>query len=90
MYNTLKYISCLQIDKIEESNESGVYIIQLVSDAIAPFVWLEPGNIKGRFSDNGFLMFQSHKTIQFYAWQNTDVTRLRDSISVKSLMDIYY
>ncbi|XP_053372785.1 beta-mannosidase-like [Mercenaria mercenaria] len=79
----------MKVDQIMESEDRDTFEIHLITDAIAPFVWLEAYSIKGRFSDNGFLMFQAEKTIVFYAWESTDVDTLKDIISVKSLMDIY-
>ena len=66
------------------------YRISLTTDAVAPFVWLEASGIKGRFCNNGFLMFQQKESVMFYAWQQTDVRTLKESLTIKSLMDIYH
>ena len=53
-------------------------------------MWLDVGDTRGRFSDNGFLMLDKTKTVQFYAWVDTTVADIRNSLTVRSLMDIYY
>ena len=69
--------------------KSTAYDIVITTDVPAPFVWLEAYGIKGRFSDNGFLMYTNSKTVKFYSWEQTDLKTLKKSLSIKSLMDIY-
>ena len=64
--------------------------ITVISDTVAPFVWLDAPGIRGRFSDNGFLMVNPKTTVQFHAWDATDVSSLSQAITVKSLMDVYH
>ena len=64
--------------------------MQVTTDAPAAFVWLDAWGYKGRFSDNGFLLAEPTRTIQFYAWDDImDVNKFKQRLSVKSLMDIY-
>jgi beta-mannosidase len=77
------------VELIKTTEEDNVFELQLRTDAVAPFVWLEARGIKGRFSDNGFLMFLPQKTILFYAWETTDIDILKERVTIKSLMDIY-
>ena len=79
----------LQISDVSKTSEDE-YRISLTTDAVAPFVWLEALGIKGRFCNNGFLMFQQKESVMFYAWQQTDVRTLKESLTIKSLMDIYH
>ena len=81
--------SLFQIASVSESTISREYTIVLTTDFPAPFVWLEAYGIRGRFSDNGFLMYELGVTIKFYALEEADLKTLKKSLSVKSLMDIY-
>ncbi|XP_062838485.1 beta-mannosidase isoform X1 [Anolis carolinensis] len=60
----------------------------LEATAIAPFVWLDAGNIRGRFSDNGFLLTEKQKVILFYPWETISAKELEKSLSLTSLTDI--
>lgn len=73
--------------KVQE-DKSG-FTVTLQSAAVAPFVWLDVGNIPGRFSSNGFLMVTRNATISFDAWHPTSVAELSRSLTVTSLMDVY-
>lgn len=61
----------------------------LSADNIALFVWLEVGNVRGRFSENGFHMFESRKEIVFHAHEAITAEILRDNIKITTLSDIY-
>ncbi|XP_050445741.1 beta-mannosidase isoform X1 [Cataglyphis hispanica] len=61
----------------------------LSTDNIALFVWLEVGNIRGRFSENGFHMFERKKEIIFHAYEGTTIELLRSNIRLATLSDIY-
>lgn len=65
------------------------YHITLRSAAVAPFVWLDVGDIWGRFSSNGFLMASRNRTVTFHAWRPTSVAELSRSLTVRSLRDVY-
>ncbi|CAB3979853.1 beta-mannosidase isoform X2 [Paramuricea clavata] len=66
------------------------FLITLKSTALAPFVWLESGDIPGRFSDNGFLITQQFTQIVFYCWQpSISVDDLKQALTVSSLYDVY-
>ncbi|GAB1609427.1 beta-mannosidase-like [Argonauta hians] len=80
----------IKIMKVSETKgKNDTFNIDLSSTNIAPFVWLEAVGVLGRFSDNGFLMLNPNRTIEFYAWQNVTVPKLKSSLTVKSLMDVY-
>uniref|UniRef100_H2ZTG9 Uncharacterized protein n=2 Tax=Latimeria chalumnae TaxID=7897 RepID=H2ZTG9_LATCH len=71
-------------------NQQGkVYTIILQTTAIAPYIWLDVGDISGRFDDNGFLMVEETKVVTFYPWKPTSVSALKKSLHVHSLLDIY-
>uniref|UniRef100_A0A3Q3L5P9 Beta-mannosidase n=1 Tax=Labrus bergylta TaxID=56723 RepID=A0A3Q3L5P9_9LABR len=65
------------------------YSVTLHSDSVAPFVWLDVGNVPGRFTSNGFLMVTRSTTVSFTAWRPTSVAELSRSLSVTSLRDVY-
>lgn len=83
------FIFLFQISGVKE-NDHRSYVITLSTDFPAPFVWLEAYGIRGRFCDNGFLMFEETKSVTFHAWEATDLVSLKNSLTVKSLMDIYH
>uniref|UniRef100_A0A8C6XH48 Beta-mannosidase n=1 Tax=Naja naja TaxID=35670 RepID=A0A8C6XH48_NAJNA len=70
------------------SQEGDHFQFALEATAIAPFVWLDVGNIPGRFSDNGFLLTEKKRLIFFYPWETTNVKELEKSFSLTSLTDI--
>ncbi|XP_074084880.1 beta-mannosidase isoform X2 [Macrotis lagotis] len=71
------------------TQQENMYSFELRTTTIAPFVWLDVGNIPGRFSDNGFLMTEKRKMIFFYPWKSTSTTELEKSLHLISLADIY-
>ncbi|XP_008397068.1 beta-mannosidase [Poecilia reticulata] len=73
--------------KVQE-DESG-FTVSLHSAAVAPFVWLDVGNIPGRFSSNGFLMVTRNATVRFDTWRPTSVGELSGSLTVTTLTDVY-
>ncbi|XP_072031155.1 beta-mannosidase-like [Amphiura filiformis] len=66
-----------------------VFTIHLTTDHVTPFTWLETPGIRGRFSDNGFVMVESAVIVVFYAWESTTTTDIQNAITVTSLMNIY-
>lgn len=70
------------------SQQDDIYIFVLQTTAIAPFVSLDVGSIKGRFSDNGFLMTEKKKMVVFYPWEPTSVEELESSLILTSLLDV--
>nr|XP_008527178.1 PREDICTED: beta-mannosidase isoform X2 [Equus przewalskii] len=71
------------------SQRGDTFVFDLETSAVAPFVWLDVGNIPGRFSDNGFLMTGKTRTVLFYPWKPTSKSELERSFQVTSLTDIY-
>ncbi|XP_053559473.1 beta-mannosidase isoform X2 [Bombina bombina] len=74
---------------VSVSREKEMFIFKLETFSVAPFVWLDVWDIPGRFSDNGFLMTDKTKTVQFYPWKATTVDELKRLLTVTSLRDIY-
>ncbi|KAM9356449.1 beta-mannosidase isoform 2-T2 [Pholidichthys leucotaenia] len=73
--------------KVQEE-ETG-FTITLHSSSVAPFVWLDVGNIPGCFSSNGFLMASRNRTVRFNPWHQTSVAELTASLTITSLTDVY-
>ncbi|XP_033869509.2 beta-mannosidase isoform X1 [Acipenser ruthenus] len=69
--------------------EGEAYIINLQTTNITPYVWLDVGDISGRFETNGFLMLQKTKAVKFFPWKPTSTSELTKSLQVRSLMNIY-
>ena len=86
----LLYLLLKQVVDVKPGATTDEFTVSITTNAIAPFVWLEAYGVKGRFSDNGFLMIKPTMTLTFYAWQSVDPSTLKQSLTVKSLMDIYY
>lgn len=61
--------------------------IQLRTDNIALFVWLNAHSVTGHFSDNGFLMKDRVCTVQFYTRENVTAHSLEEALTVSSLKD---
>ncbi|KAJ7408915.1 Beta-mannosidase [Willisornis vidua] len=70
------------------SQQDDIYVFALQTTAIAPYVSLDVGSIKGRFSDNGFLMTEKKKVVVFYPWESTSVEELEKSLTLTSLLDV--
>ncbi|XP_041809505.1 beta-mannosidase-like [Chelmon rostratus] len=71
-----------------QEDEAG-YSVTLHSASVAPFVWLDVGNIPGRFSSNGFLMVSRNRTVGFTSWRPTSIAELSRSLAITSLRDVY-
>ncbi|XP_060074948.1 beta-mannosidase-like [Ylistrum balloti] len=78
------------VDVQQTTTDKQVYNITVTAGSISVFVWLDAHDIRGRFSDNGFLMVTSKKLVQFYASEPTDVSSLRIALTVRSLADVYH
>ncbi|XP_029900815.1 beta-mannosidase [Myripristis murdjan] len=89
--SSLKEAQGIQRPNITAKVEEGTtgYTVTLHSAAIASFVWLEVGNVPGRFSSNGFLMVSRNRTVGFTPWRPTSVAELSTSLTVTSLRDVY-
>lgn len=76
--------------QVNISQKGDLFVFDLKTSAIAPFVWLDVGSIPGRFSDNGFLMIEKMRSVLFYPWKLTSKSELQQAFSVTSLADIYW
>ena len=83
----------LQVTKIFSADDAddadGAFRMSLLTDAVAPFVWLT-SPVRGTFSDNGFLMKEQRVDVTFLT-KDKSVTahEFLSSLSIISLMDLY-
>ncbi|KAF6724384.1 Beta-mannosidase [Oryzias melastigma] len=74
---------------VKVQQDGAAFSVTLQSSSVAAFVWLDAGNIPGRFSSNGFLMLSRNKTVGFEAWRPTSAAELSRSLTVTTLRDVY-
>ncbi|XP_052253221.1 beta-mannosidase-like [Dreissena polymorpha] len=80
----------LKITKVStDTTNASTFIIDISTNRPVPFVWLEATGVKGRFSDNGFLLCERTSSVRFYAWETVSEETLRKTLTVTSLMDVY-
>ncbi|KAK6181474.1 hypothetical protein SNE40_009317 [Patella caerulea] len=65
------------------------FTVTLMTDNIAPFVWINAYRLSGRFSDNGFIMKDHLVQLTFKSREPVSIDTFKKSLSVQSLMDIY-
>ncbi|XP_014232217.1 beta-mannosidase isoform X1 [Trichogramma pretiosum] len=63
--------------------------IEVTSQKLALFVWLELKSVNGRFSENGFHILMGKKQITFYAAEPTFAKNISDDLMVTTLSRIY-
>jgi beta-mannosidase len=81
----------LQIDSITPTDDEGkVFEVVVSTDAVALFVWLDSHDIRGRFSENGFLHVLPTKTVVFTADDVTTLDDLTASLTITHLRDPAY
>ena len=65
------------------------YEIELTSNEIALFVWLEVVSISGRFSENGFHMLQGKRTVILHAMEAVTIEEIINNVYIKTLSDVH-
>ncbi|XP_065302863.1 beta-mannosidase-like isoform X2 [Dermacentor albipictus] len=63
------------------------YNVELLTDNVALFVWLDAQALSGRFSDNGFLLKESAKVVQFRTPDSVTPEQLQGAIVIYSVSD---
>ena len=63
--------------------------IQLKTERIALFAWLEASNIPGQFTSNGFLMVNPTVNVTFIAQNSVSIQQLQKALIITSLADFY-
>ncbi|XP_057669222.1 beta-mannosidase-like isoform X1 [Diorhabda carinulata] len=80
----------VKIDDIRKISDAGVFIIEISTDQIALFVWLESLDIRGNFSENGFLMVQPKRVVFFNSEEQTSTEYLLKTITITHLLNQKY
>ena len=76
--------------KVTSDKNLKTFKITLESDAIALFVLLDVKNMRGHFSDNGFLIVTRKKTVTFHSEDSIPPSELKTRITIKSLGNIVH
>lgn len=79
----------LKIVKVARMPQKGEFSVYIEAQSPACYVWLVAKDVRGRFSDNGFLLIEPSKTVIFYSWQDTTEDELEKNLYIKSLYDLY-
>uniref|UniRef100_V5GTZ4 Beta-mannosidase B n=1 Tax=Anoplophora glabripennis TaxID=217634 RepID=V5GTZ4_ANOGL len=80
----------LQLSGVTKQSDEGIYEIEITTDNIALFVWLDTNKIKGRFSDNGFLQVNESRKVYFYSEEETTAEDLQKDLTITNLLDDEY
>ncbi|CAH1988660.1 unnamed protein product [Acanthoscelides obtectus] len=75
----------LKINSVKKINVNGTFSIELTTDNVALFVWLDSGKIPGRFSENGFLQVVKKFTLFFYSQIETSQDELSKELTITSV-----
>nr|XP_050035730.2 beta-mannosidase-like [Dermacentor andersoni] len=65
--------------------KANVHKVDLSTDGVALFVWLSAGKIRGRFSDNGFVMTERQLSVTFTSDLSVTSEQLRSNLTVTCL-----
>ncbi|EFA06933.2 Beta-mannosidase-like Protein [Tribolium castaneum] len=67
-----------------------IFSVTVSTDAVALFVWLDTHEVKGVFSENGFLQVLPSKTVNFTADSRVTLEELQAAVTVTHLSDPAY
>lgn len=75
----------------EASGDGSSVIVSVRSSQVAAFVWLQSGDIVGRFSDNGFgvVLPNEPRQVEFIPFEPFSLAHFRTVLSATSLRDTY-
>nr|CAD7448136.1 unnamed protein product [Timema bartmani] len=83
---TAQGLQVVQVEVVSVTNqEYNLLTVQLTTDNIALFVWLEVAGIQGQFSDNGFHMVTPYKNITFRGERAVASNDLLAAITITTL-----
>lgn len=90
LFLVISFLYLFLFFQVTISQKGDLFVFDLRTSAVAPFVWLDVGSIPGRFSDNGFLMIEKTRSVLFYPWKLTSKSELQQAFTVTSLTDTYW
>ncbi|XP_044264654.1 beta-mannosidase-like [Tribolium madens] len=67
-----------------------IFDVTVSTDAVALFVWLDSHDVRGVFSENGFLQVSPRKTVNFTADSAVPLKELQAAVTVTHLRDPAY
>ena len=79
----------ITVTSVVPGMDANTFEIEISTDTVALFVWLEANDIAGEFSDNGFLLVTPTRKIEFTAKIDVTSDKLKDALTVVSLGDSY-
>ena len=79
----------ITVSNVNPGTKANTFQVEITTDRVALFVWLEANDIAGQFSDNGFLLVTATRKVEFIANQDVTSDDLKDSITIMSLADTY-
>jgi hypothetical protein len=92
MFYVFKVVTATEnTSKLYPSRYVSVIDVKIYTNAIALFVWLDQGEeIKGRWSDNSFIMTENTRTVTFLSLQPVTVYQLLVHLKITSLLDHWF
>uniref|UniRef100_A0A8C9VF12 beta-mannosidase n=1 Tax=Scleropages formosus TaxID=113540 RepID=A0A8C9VF12_SCLFO len=69
--------------------DGDAFAVTIRTSAVAPFLWLDVGDVPGRFDSNGFLMVSESRSARFYPWAPTSAAEVSRALRVTTLRDLY-
>nr|CAI5847146.1 unnamed protein product [Callosobruchus analis] len=79
--------SNVKVSSVKKISTNGTYSINLTTENIALFVWLDSHKIPGRFSENGFLQVVEQREIFFYADVESCEAQLSEELTITTAVD---
>lgn len=79
----------ITVASVTHGTKVNTFEIDIRTDRVALFVWLEANDVAGQFSDNGFLLVTPNRTIEFVAKDDVTSDKLKQAITIVSLADVY-
>ncbi|XP_054259027.1 beta-mannosidase isoform X2 [Macrosteles quadrilineatus] len=76
----------VQVSEIKSLKSNSEFIVTVVTDSVALFVWLDAVEVAGHFSHNGFLMVNNETQVTFSAKQPVTADTLKTALRIRSLV----
>jgi beta-mannosidase len=79
----------ITVTSVTHGTKANTFEIDITTNRVALFVWLEANDVAGQFSDNGFLLVTPTRKIEFVAKKDVTSDQLKQAITIVSLADAY-